>query len=151
MAVAGDVRRSLSDRLGVGAAGVAAALMCVPACSGSLPKPPTGPAARDAMVEVPYPPPPARTETIPPQKSTAAVWLDGQWEWDGKDWKWLPGSWMTPPANAYFTPWATERRPDGRLFFSRAAWRSRDGRSLDLGADSLCPLTPVPRAEVAKR
>ena len=92
-------------------------------------------------------------EITPPQKKDADVWIDGQWEWDGKMWKWLAGGWMTPPANAYFTRWTAVRRPDGRLFFARATWRARDGRSLDLGPGrDLCPASPAPRpAEVAGR
>jgi WXXGXW repeat (2 copies) len=105
------------------------------------------------MDEVPYPPPAARVETVPPRKNAGDVWIDGQWDWDGTAWKWLEGSWTTPPAGAYFTPWATERRGDGRLFFARATWRTRDGRSLDVGPGrDACPLSPAPAAApVAKR
>jgi len=128
-------------------------LVLLSGCSGSLPKPPTGPVPPDAMVEVPYPPPPAHVETTPPRTKVGDVWIDGQWEWDGKMWKWLAGAWMTPPANAYFTRWTAARRADGRLFFARATWRARDGRSLDLGPGrDLCPSSPAPRAtEVAER
>lgn len=143
---------SLGKPAGAGALCAALLLGLLPACSGSLPKPPTGPVPPEAMVEIPYPPPPARSEIIPPQKKPADVWIDGQWEWDGKDWKWLAGTWMTPPANAYFTRWTAQRRPDGRLFFAHAAWRRRDGRPLDLGAGGLCPVAPAPLAsEVARR
>ena len=86
------------------------------------------------MIEVPYPPPPARVEITPPRGSDRDVWIDGQWEWDGKMWKWLPGTWMTPPENAYFTPWTAVRTRDGRLLFARAAWRSKDGRPLDVAS-----------------
>ncbi|APR81351.1 Hypothetical protein A7982_06698 [Minicystis rosea] len=92
-------------------------------------------------------------ETIPTQEHAGEVWIDGQWEWDGKSWKWLSGRWMTPPAGAYFTPWETERRPDGRLFFARATWRSRDGRPIDLGfGHEACPpgASPRPTGEVAR-
>ncbi len=136
-------RRGSGGRLG--AAGLCAAIALTPACSGSLPRPPTGPVPPDAMTEVPFPPPPARVETVPPRKKDGDVWIDGQWDWDGKAWKWLEGSWTTPPANAYFTRWATERRSDGRLFFARATWRARDGRPLDVapGHDA-CPPPPAP-------
>jgi hypothetical protein len=126
----------------------------LPACSASLPKPPTGRVPPGAMIEVPYPPPAARVEIIPPKTNRLDVWIDGQWEWDGKVWKWLDGAWMTPPANAYFTPWAAERRSDGRLFFARAAWRAKDGRPLDVdvGRDACSPLPRASRAgEVVRR
>jgi len=124
------------------------------ACSASLPKPPTGPVPPDAMIEVPYPPPPARVEVIPPRKNGLDVWIDGQWEWDGTVWKWLDGAWTTPPANAYFTPWTAVRQSDGRLLFARAAWRAKDGRPLDAapGRDVCRPLPRASRAgEVVQR
>jgi len=124
----------------------------LPACSASLPKPPTGPIPPGAMNEVPYPPPPARVETVPPRPKDGEVWVDGQWDWDGKAWKWLEGSWTPPPANAYFSPWATERRSDGRLFFARAVWRTRDGRIIDMGPGrDACPIPPaLPAAQAAR-
>jgi hypothetical protein len=106
-------------------------LMLLSSCLGSLPTPPIGPSPADAMVEVPYPPPPARAQTVPPRPKDGDLWVEGQWDWDGKAWKWLDGSWMPPRTNAYFSPWTTERRRDGRLFFARAAWRTKDGRALD--------------------
>jgi hypothetical protein len=135
-------------------AGLALALLS--ACSSGLPRPPTGRIPADALVEVPYPPPPAHVEVIPPQKNPRDVWIDGQWDWDGKAWKWTDGAWQAPPANAYFTAWTTVRRGDGQLFFARAAWRGKDGRALDLDGPNACPVLPAGRAaaspgEVAKR
>ncbi len=83
------------------------------------------------MIEVPYPPPAARVESVPPPPNAADVWIDGQWDWDGRNWRWHEGRWMTPPDGAYFTRWTTQRRRDGRLFFARAAWRDASGRALD--------------------
>lgn len=101
-------------------------------CAATVPTPASGPVPKTEMVLVPYPPPPAKVESIPKQQKVADVWVDGQWDWDGKNWRWQEGRWMTPPANAYFTPWATERRKDGRLYFTPAAWRGSDGRRLDV-------------------
>ena len=133
-------------------------LLCalLPACSGSLPRPPTGPVPPGDMIEVPYPPPPARVETIPVQKTAGEVWIDGQWEWDGKAWKWREGAWSTPPENAYFTPWMTKRRGDGQLLFARAEWRDKAGRPLNVGTDGqICSApaptpTPTPEAGITK-
>jgi len=102
------------------------------------------------LIEVAYPPPPARVETIPLQKTAGQVWIDGQWEWDGKGWKWREGEWMTPPANAYFTPWMTKRRGDGQLLFARAEWRDKDGRPLNVGADGQICSAPAPSAPSAE-
>jgi hypothetical protein len=128
--------------------GAAISLVLLSACNWRVPKPPTGPVPKNAMVRVPFPPPPARVETVPPKAKELDVWIDGQWDWTGRVWKWTAGYWMTPPPNAYFTPWTTERRADGQLYFARAAWRARDGRPLDIptGPDT-CP-APVPAAPV---
>ena len=104
------------------------------ACHGSLPAPPSGPVPPDALLEIPYPPPPARVQTVPPPKQATDVWIDGQWTWSGKEWKWGEGAWVTPPPNAYFTGWKVVLREDGRFLFAAAAWRAMDGRPLDFGA-----------------
>jgi hypothetical protein len=111
------------------------------------------------MVEVPYPPPAARVEVVPPRKGALDVWVDGQWDWDGDVWQWTAGSWVKPPANAYFTPWKAERREDGRLLFARASWRTKEGALLDgepeKGRCAPGPSAPAPSAsaagDVAKR
>lgn len=124
-------------------------LALLPACSESLPFPPTGPIPPDALVEVPYPPPAARVETVPPHAEDGEVWVDGQWDWAGTEWRWAGGAWTRPPAGAYFTPWQTVRRSDGRLFFARATWRAKGGRPLDVaGGHAVCPAEPA--GEVVK-
>jgi hypothetical protein len=147
-------RRALPAGLAAGLLCAVLALVLLSACSESLPAPPTGPIPSEAWIEVPYPPPPARVETVPPppQGGSREVWLDGQWDWVGDAWRWAAGAWMTPPANAYFTPWQTVRGSDGRLFFAPAAWRGKDGRPLDVGAGrDACPGAPAPQAgEVAR-
>jgi hypothetical protein len=118
------------------------------ACSSGIARPPTGPTPPGSMVEVPYPPPPARVEDIPPNDDVTKVWVDGQWVWQTRRWKWQAGAWVTPPKDAYFTRWETTRKADGKLFFSRAMWRDASGRPLDVreGAENC----PAPRGEPAK-
>lgn len=121
------------------------------ACS-HLPRPPTGPTPKEALTEVPYPPPPARVETIPPPKNKGEVWVDGQWTWDGSDWQWMAGAWVKPPEGAYFTPWSTVRRSDGQLFFAQAAWRSKDGKALSTEVNGgVCAPAQAPSAREARR
>lgn len=109
-------------------------------CSGAIPKPPSGPAVREAGVLVPYPPPVVRVETIPPQKDPREVWVSGQWDWDRGRYRWIEGHWRVPPADAYFTPWSTRRRADGSLVFWPAGWRTTSGRRLDeKRSDRACP------------
>lgn len=101
-----------------------------PACGASLPAPPTGvhPQGFTTFVEVPYPPPPARVEVVPPKPAEGAVWVDGQWDYEARSWVWRPGGWVSPPANAYFAPWLTVRRVDGKLFFAPGSWHDRSGK-----------------------
>lgn len=115
------------------------------ACAATVPRPPNGPTPAGSMVEIPYPPPPARIETIPANEDESKVWVDGQWAWQGRKWKWQPGTWVTPPPKAYFTRWSAVRRPDGKLFFVRATWRDENGRPLDAGEeDPTCKVKPKP-------
>lgn len=149
------LERSRPRRLVAAALCAALSLALLPACTGwRVPKPPLGKVPEDAMIEVPYPPPPARIEVVPEKKSDDDVWIDGQWDWDGKDWQWADGTWMAPPPNAFFTPWKAERRSDGRLYFAPAAWRTADGKTLMKGpGKSNCEALPKapPPGEVAKR
>ena len=101
------------------------------------------------MIEVPFPPPPARVETVPPRKTASEVWVDGQWEWDGRAWKWRDGAWTTPPPNAYFTRWSTKRRGDGQLLFARAEWRDRAGRPLNVDTKGQLCTAPAPPSSAA--
>ncbi len=138
----------------VGVLCAALSLALLPACGFRVPKPPMGSAPADEMVEVPYPPPAVRVEVVPPRKGALDVWVDGQWDWDGEVWQWTAGSWMEPPANAYFTPWKAERREDGQLFFARASWRTKEGAPLAVAPEEgRCgPAPSAARAgEVTKR
>jgi hypothetical protein len=100
------------------------------ACGGGLPRPETAPQPQTAFVEVPYPPPAARVETVPPRPERGGVWVDGQWSWDGARWDWTPGGWVLPARDARFARWALQLLPDGRLRFAPAAWRDKAGREL---------------------
>jgi hypothetical protein len=92
--------------------------------------PALAPQPDSAFAVVPYPPPPAHVETLPPRPSPRAVWIDGQWAWDGQQWVWLPGGWSVPDPAARFSPWALRLLPDGRFQFAPAAWRDAFGRDL---------------------
>jgi hypothetical protein len=99
-------------------------------CGSSLPTPLTRPRPDQgpAPFEVPYPPPAARVEIIPPQPEGGAVWVDGEWSWQGKRWVWESGGWMAQPNHTYFSPWRTHREPSGKLFFSPGAWFDDKGK-----------------------
>lgn len=112
------------------AAGLGVAFL-LDACGGSLPEPTYSPQLTRALEEVPYPPPPARVELVPEQpREAGAVWIDGEWEWNGKQWAWVYGRWVVPPAGATFSRWATVRRSDGALFYASGTWRANNGSDL---------------------
>lgn len=95
------------------------------ACGYTLPTPPRGPhTADDPAVLIPYPPPPARVEIIPlpPEGLSGAVWLDGEWQWRGRRWVWLPGRWEVPFPGAYYALATAVRRATGDLIWFAGAW-----------------------------
>jgi hypothetical protein len=80
-----------------------------------------------ALREVPYPPPPARVEVVPDQPTDEAVWIDGEWTWQGRRWAWKKGRWVTPRQDVFFAPWTSTRNADGTLFVAEGAWRDASG------------------------
>lgn len=115
------------------------------ACGSSVPTPRLGPHPADAWVEVPYPPPAAAVEVVPPQPRSDAVWVDGQWAWRGRYFVWQRGAWVIPPAHAYFSRWARYYDKDGTLYFADATWRSDNGRPLPAPAILRTAATPPER------
>jgi hypothetical protein len=85
----------------------------------------------NALVEVPYPPPPARVEYVPPRPAGDAVWIDGEWTWRGRRWAWRAGRWVVPPANASFAPWTAVRDELGNLHVAQGAWRDAKGNEVN--------------------
>lgn len=84
-----------------------------------------------ALVEVPYPPPPAHIESIPKQPDGRVVWLDGEWVWKARAWAWKPGRWVAPPNDAKFAPWTAVRDQTGVLYVATGVWRDRSGAALE--------------------
>ncbi|MDP9149116.1 MAG: hypothetical protein M3O36_04125, partial [Myxococcota bacterium] len=115
--VTGIARRSLAR------ASLAGAL----ACGGTLPVAPYMAQPESALGPVPYPPPPARVEFLPPRPSKTSVWVDGEWAWRARRWSWRPGRWTVPRNGARFSPWALVRGEDGTLYFASGAWRDAKG------------------------
>jgi hypothetical protein len=107
-------------------AAAAIVVLCV-ACSSRLPHPPWTAQPTSALVEVPFPPPPARAEAVPAKPQDDAVWIDGEWTWRGRRWAWMPGRWVVTPAGTTFSPWTSVRRDDGVLFYAPGVWRTANG------------------------
>lgn len=99
------------------------------ACSSSpLRLPEIGPHVDEAPVIVPYPPPPARVEIVPPAPGKTEVWVDGQWIWRGNRWVWQAGGWQITPKNSYYAPPVTLRQQDGSLAYFEGGFRERARR-----------------------
>jgi hypothetical protein len=109
--------------------GVASVMVVALACHApELPSPPLTSQTTGALVEVPFPPPPARVEVIPPRPAQpSVVWIDGEWTWQTRRWVWKQGRWVEPPSNARFAPWITVRDRLGTLYFAEGVWRDRAG------------------------
>jgi hypothetical protein len=108
-------------------------LFCAAACAATVSVPRTGPhpAGTTQYIDVPYPPPPARVEVVPPKPpDPGAVWVDGEWGWQGKRWVWQPGGWVAPAPAAYFAPWIVYRLDNGRLLFAPGSWHAASGEKL---------------------
>ncbi len=98
-------------------------LLFVVGCSSALPAPETTQHPLAAYVEVPYPPPAALAETVPPRpQRDGAVWIDGEWTPQGGAYVWRRGGWFVAPAQARFALWHTWYRRDGRLMMARGTW-----------------------------
>lgn len=109
--------------------GAAAAVLFF-SCGTRLPHPPYAPHPTSALVEVRFPPPPARAEAVPAQPSNDAVWVDGEWTWRRRKWAWAPGSWVVVPPGGSFSPWTVVRDDNGTLFHAAGTWRNARGEAV---------------------
>lgn len=85
----------------------------------------------DAMLPVDYPPPPARVELVPETpKASGAVWIDGEWTWQGRRWSWKQGRWVVPPEEASYAPWTMTRDRLGNVYVAEGRWRDPRGNEV---------------------
>ena len=109
------------------------------ACGARYPQPSYSAHTTSELLEVPFPPPPARVEAVPDKPSSGAVWIDGEWVWRGRKWAWKMGYWAAPPSPESFSPWQLTRNDAGTLFVAPGTWRDAHGQ----------PTPPPPPARVA--
>lgn len=114
----------------IGAACVLALGVKIAACGSGIPQPPAAAQPASALVEVDYPPPPARVEMVPKRPSNDAVWVNGEWLWQGRRWAWRPGMWVVSPKNAAYARRVVVRRGDGKLFYAPGSWRDAEGHEI---------------------
>jgi hypothetical protein len=123
------ILRVLLAALGAGA--VTALLLAASCGAPTTPGPDYTKHPTSALIEVPYPPPPARVEVVPKQPNGNAVWIDGEWTWQTRRWAWKPGRWIAPPRNAKFAPWTTVRDQVGTLYVATGIWRDSKGQEVE--------------------
>jgi hypothetical protein len=74
--------------------------------------------------EAPAPPPPPRQYVVGVAPYQGAVWVDGQWQWNGYDWQWVDGYWQEPRVGHVWIQPRWERR-GGSWVYARGAWQPR--------------------------
>lgn len=119
--------RRLAAALALGVSFAGAVLACG---ASRLPAPPYVGQPTEALQQVAYPPPPARVENVPTAPRDGAVWIDGEWTWQGERWVWKRGRWVMPPANAMYSPWTSNRDREGNLYVAEGKWRDPQLREL---------------------
>lgn len=100
----------------------AALALTLVACGGSVPSPSSTEHPLSAFTEIPYPPPAALAETVPPPPRKGVVWIDGEWVFHGHGYVWRRGGWVVPPPESRFAAWQTWYRRDGRLMMAPGSW-----------------------------
>jgi hypothetical protein len=103
---------------------LAGIVLLMAACAPRVPVPPTGPHRQDTPELVPYPPPPARVELIPPAPAPEALWIDGHWIWTAGGYAWHAGRWEPARVGAHYAPATTVRRSNGELLYYVGSWQS---------------------------
>jgi len=102
-------------------------LVSVATCSSSVPSPRYVAQPASALVQVDFPPPPARVEIVPEEPQSGAVWVRGEWQWQGRRWGWKPGVWVIPPDGASYAAWTLTRNAEGQLLYASGTWRGANG------------------------
>ena len=100
-----------------------AALQLAVGCAPTVPGPVLGPHADDdPVLYVPYPPPPARSEELPPQPTVDAVWVDGHYRFRSNGYEWVEGGWVMPLQGGHYAPPLVVRLRDGKLVYYEGHW-----------------------------
>jgi len=108
-------------------------------CGARHAQPPRGAHPPNDAVVVPFPPPPAKVEEVPPAPASHCTWTDGYWEFSDR-WEWQPGEWVVPEPHCQLAP-VELRRQGGQLWHARPRWYP-DNVTL-LGPQSACPRPPA--------
>lgn len=82
------------------------------------------------FILVPRPPPVVPVEVQPPQPLSDAVWVHGQWTWEGDRWQWKSGGWVVPLEGATLSVWAYSYQADGQVRFWPPTWLDAENRPI---------------------
>ena len=52
-----------------------------------------------------------------------AVWIDGEWQWQGRRWAWAYWTMGTGRPRTNFAPWMMVRSADGAVYYAAGTWR----------------------------
>lgn len=104
---------------------ILAATLSLTACAPQTPGPPVAPHTGEPPVPVPYPPPTPRVQEIGQRPSETAVYVDGQWRWDGGGYAWLNGAWVEPRPGWAYAPPTLVRLRNGELLYYEGKWRQQ--------------------------
>lgn len=91
-------------------------------CGSAVPSPSQIVHRADDFVEVPYPPPAALSETVADRPKQDAVWVDGEWIFQGRNYVWRRGGWMALGPGMKYAPWQLVYARDGRLMLAPGTW-----------------------------
>lgn len=92
---------------------------------------------------MPYPPPAALAETVPEQPNDEAVWVDGEWLFQGRVYVWERGGWVVAPQGARHARWRFEFNPDGRLLLAPGTWYDARGVAIEAPEPVVPAATPA--------
>jgi hypothetical protein len=68
---------------------------------------------------------------VPDKPERGAVWVRGEWQWQGRRWGWKPGVWVLPPKGAVYAPWTITRNAIGQLYYASGSWHDADGGEIE--------------------
>lgn len=101
--------------------GLSALALLVASCSYA----PYSPRDSQASAEIiaPGPPPGPRSEVVPPPPPEAVVWEPGHWNWNGRDWEWIPGQYVArAQPTAQWVPGHWAERPGSGWVWVPGHW-----------------------------
>ena len=108
-----------------------------------MPEPLPARQPRRDYLPVPYPPPAAFAEVVPPKPDQGgALWIDGHWAWRSGQFVWERGGWVVPPEGARFAHWRLRYSQDGTLMFAEEAWYGADLKRIPNPKKSVDAFTP---------